>query len=443
MEVDGPIIAGGEGEVYFSRCGRFVVKIYHDQILPRDKERMLQRVLFLGKNLGEGSNLLCWPLALVRELEGKQKIGVVTKKVPRPPFRELVDAILSPREFKKAVEEGATWREYLKIAHSLAKTVAILHGKGCAHADLHFKNFLVDLKTGRSVLIDLDGLVVPGFLPPQVAGMMPFMAPEIIVQKIAPNQKTDRHSLAVLIFHTLLFRNPLQPLVCYDPDDPEKDERLGWGEKAIFSEHPLDFRHRPHSLGIPLFRRGTLSFCVLTPELQALVKRSFIDGLFVPEVRPLAREWEQALFSSFFVLWRCLRCHQYFFYPYWLPKSLRRCPFCGKGISPPYPLVSVVYQKKNDEVATLKRVVLLGDGFKVVGKMFDEKNQEVFGEIWYCSSEGNYRFRSLFGGKIVMLSPFSTSKTLIEGEEILLSSGVVLDMGGYFLEVVEDGTSFL
>ncbi len=443
LEIEGPAFQGGEGEVYFSRCGEFVVKIYHDQVLREDKEKMLNRVLFLGKNLGEGSNLLCWPLALVRELEGRRKIGVVTRKVPRPPFRELADFMFSPREFKKAVEEGANWLQYLRVAHSIARTVAILHGKGCAHADLHFKNFLVDIRSGRTVLIDLDGLVVPGFLPPQVAGMMPFMAPEILIQRVSPSQKTDRHSLSVLIFHTLLLRNPLQPLICYDPEDQEHDEYLGWGERALFSEHPFDFRHRPKALGVPLFRRGTLSYTMLTPELQALFRRSFIEGLFVPEKRPLSREWERTLFASFFSLWRCGRCHQYFFYPYWLYPLLRRCPFCGQRILPPYPVLGRVYERKSEEVASEKRKVVLGHGFQVVGKMFAEGNQELFGEICFRENEGRYLFRSLFPGKIMVFSPASSPQVLREGEEVAITDSLILDMGGWYLEILEDGHFFL
>ncbi|MEN3186083.1 MAG: lipopolysaccharide kinase InaA family protein [Atribacterota bacterium] len=442
LEIEGPVFAGGEGEVYFSRCGEFVVKIYHDQVLPRDKEDMLRRVLFLGKNLGEGSTLLCWPLALVRELEGKRKVGVVTKKVPRPPFRELADFIFSPREFKKAVEGKANWLQYLQVAHAIARTVAILHGKGCAHADLHFKNFLVDIRTGRSVLIDLDGLVVPGFLPPQVAGMMPFMAPEILIQRVSPSQKTDRHSLAVLIFHTLLFRNPLQPLICYDSEDQERDEKLGWGEKALFSEHPFDFRHRPRSLGIPLFQKGALSYTILTPPLQALVERSFIEGLFDPEKRPLSREWERTLFDSFFSLWRCSRCSQYFFYPYWRHFSLRRCPFCGKTIVSPYPLVGMVYEPKNGQVAVQKKQVVLGHGFQVVGKMFDERSKEVFGEIRFLDSKRAYVFRNFVPGGVMAFMPSSFGQRLEEGQEVVLFPGVVFDFGGWYLEVLEDGRSF-
>lgn len=439
LEVEGPVFVGGEGEVYFSRCGNFVVKVYHDQTLPPEKEELLRRVLALGKNLGEEANFLCWPVALVEELDGWRRIGVVTKRIPRPPFRELVDYIFSPREFKEAVEKGANWLNYLQVAHSIARTVAALHGKGCAHADLHFSNFLVDIARGYAVLIDLDGLVVPGFLPPQVAGMMPFMAPEVVLGQETPNQKTDRHSLAVLIFHTLLFRNPLQPLVCY-AEDPEEDERLGWGKMALFSEHPFDFRHRPERLGVPLFRRGVLSYRILPPLLQELVERSFIKGLFAPEQRPLAREWEKALFFAFFELWRCHRCTQYFPYPWWLPLPLRRCPFCGTFPQAPYPLVLNVFEEKGRGVyGATKRRLVLGHGFRIVEKMLSGRReaQSVLGVVRWEEKEKRYVFSG--EGKIRCFLPSGEWCVKDAGEPVPLVPRLLLDLSGFLLEVDEDG----
>lgn len=439
FEVEGPVFVGGEGEVYFSRCGNFVVKVYHDRTLPQEKEELLRRVLELGKNLGEEVNFLCWPVALVQELDGWRRIGVVTKRVPRPPFRELVDYIFTPREFKEAVEKGANWLNYLQVAYSIARIVAALHGKGCAHADLHFSNFLVDITKGLAVLIDLDGLVVPGFLPPQVAGMMPFMAPEVVLGSATPSQKTDRHSLAVLLFHTLLFRNPLQPLVCY-AEDPEEDERLGWGKMALFSEHPFDFRHRPKRLGVPLFRQGVLSYRILPPLLQELVEQSFLDGLFVPERRPLAREWERALFFSFFELWRCNRCTQYFPYPYWLPLLLRRCPFCGSPVSSPHPVVIRVFERKSEGVySATKRRLVLGHGFLLVEKMLSGQKdaQEVLGEVQWKKEEGRYVF--LGRRKFRVLTPSGEWHTEERGEPVMLYPCLLLEIDGFLLEAEEDG----
>ena len=67
--------------------------------------------------------------------------------------------------------------------------------------------------------------------------------------QVKPSDRTDRHSAAVLLLSTLLLRNPLIPLVCYEATDQERDDLIGWGPEALFSEHPTDTRNRPPTLG--------------------------------------------------------------------------------------------------------------------------------------------------------------------------------------------------
>ena len=80
---------------------------------------------------------------------------------------------------------------------------------GLAHSDLSYNNILIDPVTKSANIIDLDGLVVPGMFPPEVIGTADFIAPEVLSTKhldikdpkrALPNQKTDLHALAVLIY---------------------------------------------------------------------------------------------------------------------------------------------------------------------------------------------------------------------------------------------------
>ncbi|MCX7668425.1 MAG: hypothetical protein N2Z84_05795, partial [Atribacterota bacterium] len=87
--------------------------------------------------------------------------------------------------------------------------------------------------------------------------------------------------------------------------------------------------------------------------------------------------------------------------------------------------------------------VVLGHGFQVVGKMFDEQNKDVFGEIRFRNTEGIYVFRNLSSGIVTAFLPSSFGQRLEEGEEVVLAPGMVLDFGGWYLEVVEDGRFLL
>lgn len=121
-----------------------------------------------------------------------------------------------------------------------------MHRMGLAHSDLSYNNVLVDPITKSASIIDIDGLVVPGLYPPEVIGTADFIAYEVLKTKslkidnpnrILPNQKTDLHALAVLIYMYLFRRQPLRGGKIWNLDS-ELDELLAMGENAIFIEHP-------------------------------------------------------------------------------------------------------------------------------------------------------------------------------------------------------------
>ncbi len=225
-------------------------------------------------------------------------------------------------------------------------------------------------------MLDLDGAVVPGFLPPQVMGKREWMAPELLtLHSKYPSERTDRHSLAVLILHTLLFRNVLKPLITHDPTDVDNDERIGWGSKALFSEHPKDRANRPRRVGVPLFKRGVLSYQILTPLLRRLTEQAFIEGLHNPDKRPSAREWENALGWAMDELWRCSKCGWHFPYPHWQkPAKRRACPFCGERLSDSFPSVLSLYEPRHKgRYRVTGRKLVLGNDYRLFADVLDSK----------------------------------------------------------------------
>jgi len=377
LEIGDPTHTGGEGTIHFSRDGQYAVKIYHRQKAVLTKQQLLKKITLLGANLtAKEAQFLCWPLALVANVDGDERVGCVTRRIPTPPYTVLVNVIFTPTQAAEQFRVGRSWANYLQIARGIARSVAVLNGKGCAHADLHFRNFLVNPSNSDVVLLDLDGLVVPGFLPPQVVGMYEFMAPEILMGKSAPNERSDRHSLAVLVLYTLLFRNVMRPLLTYDPDDQKHDDMIGYGKEAVFSEHPQDRRNRPRMLGVPLFQQGALSYHILTPALQELTERALIEGLHNPDRRPSAREWINALSYALDGLWRCSYCRLHFLYPHWVrPVQRRACPFCGQHITAPFPSVLLLYepQSKGNYIFT-QRYLVMGTGWKLFADVLDSQH---------------------------------------------------------------------
>jgi DNA-binding helix-hairpin-helix protein with protein kinase domain len=270
--------------------------------------------------------------------------------------------------------EGRTWADYLRVSRCMASCIDVLNRKGCTHSDIQYHNFLVHLKTGRAVMLEADGVVVRGFLRAKVDGFPGFMAPEILASGAGPSEKTDRHSLAVLLLHTLLFRNVMNPLIEYDTD-VDQSEKIGWGEQAVFSEHPSDRRNRPSKVGMPLFRRGALSYHTLGPRLEALTDRALIEGLRAPSNRPSAQEWVKALACALDEVYGCGRCRQHFIYPHWqLPPERRACPFCGERVAVPRPVVmDLLEEKQRGAFQVSGRRLVLGEGFKVFADILDPR----------------------------------------------------------------------
>jgi len=430
---DREVYRGGEGSIFFTTDGKYVVKIYHNP--APDKKKLLQHVLDLGRNLGEDEQFLAWPLGIVDRLNGQPKVGVVTRRVPSS-YVPLYKLIYSPIEAIEQFRQGRSWIEYLKMARGTAAAVRAIHGKGMAHADIHLKNFLANPLSGEVVLIDLDGLVVEGFLPPQVKGMLGFIAPEVMMGSAKPNELTDRHSLAVLVLWILLFRNVMQPQKCYDPDDPKHDDELGYGQYACFSEHPTDRRNWFPQIGIPLFRGGALSYRALTPKLQELTERALVHGLHDPPKRPQAVEWERALAEAYDLLVSCPNCRQSFFYQYWLqPPPRRQCPFCGSGIRPPFPTVLELQEERARGMFVPMRVIVLYHGLPLFADIaepgrlppFTRRGTPIIGQVVWDPKEGVHRLVN--NSDIPWQVIAGGCGRVGRGESIALRRGLLLSFG--------------
>lgn len=368
--------AGGEGEVYFTDDGKYAIKIYHADHVKPERRQFLETIRKLGSKLTpEEKQFLCWPLALVTTMNGQYRIGCLMRKIDES-YRPLSHYNLSARIAVSHFDRDFSWSNCLQIARGISRAVAVLHGRGCAHTDLSSNNFMVNSASNiiDVVLLDLDGIVVPGFLPPQMQGTPGIIAPEIIEKRSSPNEKADRHSLAVQILQTLLFRNVFQPLKTIDANSVESDETLSWGSRALFSEHPSDFSNRPKNIGIPLAKKGVLSYKILTTSLQNLTERSCIQGLHDPKMRPSAKEWIDALSCSLDELYQCSDCRNYYPYPHWLESRFRYCPFCGQGIVTLAPVVLALYEpRERGRYVYANRHLVLMDKWKIFSDQIDSK----------------------------------------------------------------------
>lgn len=377
---DGNPKQGGVKDVYFSPDRKYVVAFFRETLDFNQKERIKRIVSLYLENIKKGNapdyflnDIFRWPYDTVEKegktgvvvpiydkkffftkgriaddgLKGEEKKG---KWYTTPSFRDTKYPLCLDKS------ELGDWLSYFQIAINICRGVKKMHQMGLAHSDLSYNNILIDPVTKSANIIDLDGLVVPGLFPPEVYGTPDFIAPEVLKtmhldfkdkNKNLPNQKTDLHALAVLIYMYLFRRHPLKGSKVWDLD-AAKDDLLSMGEKAVFIEDPNNpiNRVKPDQLrkwdifwGDP----AKLPYTIAGPYLADLFKRAFVDGLHNPMLRPIANEWETALLKTVDLIQPCNNpnCSEkwYVFDNTTHPK----CPFCGTPHKGSLPIADLYY----------------------------------------------------------------------------------------------------
>lgn len=309
---DEPKGSGGEGEVFFSTDDRYAIKLYSRT--DPNRQSFLQTIISKYSSVhdqGLWKPLFCWPDAIVIA----PRLGV---RMPRAAadLRSLDHFLLTKyRNLTLNNKERGNWAGYISIAIKMARILRRLNNSGLCYADPSWNNFLVNANDGRVTAIDLDGLVVPDMLTASVTGTPEFQAPELVIGKVSPSISTDLHSLAVLIYRTLVFYNvpslgwgSVHPLgfgktALFGSKKHEgaanqnEVEIHAFGDQAVFIEHPTDHSNRPKLPQAPGNKphhqfAGTR---VLGPDIEKLVHGAFVEGLHHPYKRPQAGQWEEAL----------------------------------------------------------------------------------------------------------------------------------------------------
>ena len=351
---------GGFKRVHFSRDKSSVVCFFKDQAKAGHETQRRRLTDILGRfnpttDPATGAHfkaLFCWPTALVTSPE----LGITTPSYPKNFFfatgkfqgkEKNGKWFFSPklRKLLPAAERG-DWRNYLELGISLSRGVARMHLAGLAHSDLSCNNVLLDPPQGRCVIIDVDSLVVPGLFPPDVVGTAGYIAPEVLKTmhlpladktRCLPNNTTDLYALAVLLYESLLRRHPLRGPKIHN-SDPAEDDRLAFGEKALFVENPTDTSNRPTDITVKIDDLG--------PYIQAEFLKAFVEGLHTPTRRPTAARWESALRKTADLLLPCAnaKCEEKWFVYRDGVKPV--CPWCKSARTGGVPVLDLFYAPK-------------------------------------------------------------------------------------------------
>ncbi len=328
---DQPFSEGAQGAIYRSRDRQHVVKLYKTPAnlpanvarqLNLDRQRQLDAIIGQYNVVGNDpywDELFAWPLKRATA----PRIGVSARFITG---LTRLDNYFFAQSFNRLTEaQRGWWIGRVASSIKLARAVGRLSTRGLCHSDLSEKNIFVDPLEGRATILDCDSLVIPNVMPAEVLGTPEYMAPELQSGKVRePSVVTDRHALAVLLYRWLLYRHPLLGPKRHS-NDPQVDDNLALGERALYIENPTDTSNRPSNLQV--------TTNALSPRVRDLFQRAFVGGLHNSALRPTADLWEEALSEMFDRVVPCANaaCEQrYFVAPDMGPLI---CTLCGTRIN--------------------------------------------------------------------------------------------------------------
>lgn len=282
MIIDGkPFSTGMDYAAYYDVSRNYEVYLYYSVLWDRVK-----RILKLAEypaplNTLETDYSIVWPEKVVVS----PRSGWCAKKLPNK---------LKPLEFYLWVdswkmlsdEEKGSWHKRFIIALNLVKLIGWLHERDIFLSKLEPNIFMINIDDGTVILVDPEKIVLPEDVSRIEWMSLPFNAPETVSESALPSVKTNQYSLAVLLYRIFFMRHPLIGPKIY-AQDPNEDDLLIYGEKALYIENPFDRSNRPDRL--------PFTSDMLGEEVKLLFMRAFIDGLHNPLLRPTSNEWQKAL----------------------------------------------------------------------------------------------------------------------------------------------------
>jgi serine/threonine protein kinase len=447
---DSPIAQGGEKVVFLSRDRQYVVSFFFNTLSDRNERcKRLEKIL-RDYNVTKGQRgeywrkHFYWPTDL---LDGS------IRPLPKPFLtrNRLVDpalAVVVPvyaRNFyfldtrgqqrekdahwfvgekaRKMVpeEEFGTLQTCLRLCAKMARAVRRMHFAGLAHSDLSNKNVLIDPRHGDACLSDIDSLVVPHTAPPAVKGTPGYIAPEVLANDGLPCIATDCYALAVLIYEILLLRHPLKGPKIHS-DDPQIDEHLQMGPRAVFVENPGDRTNC-------LMPKPKVPLDCLGPYISKLCFKTFVEGLHNPGKRASASEWESALYKTADFLHPSPDGLNWFVLAPGMPKH---CPFTGKALLQPIPFAKIFSETGPSEFRDQKHSLTIYHHLSLMkwhtlSNYSPDESADRVPQGFFALHHGSWFLRNESGGPMQVrkgrLVPHGQSVEIEKGLELQVSGG--------------------
>lgn len=295
-----PFAQGGEGKLYRvlapQKYVTLVAKIYHPEKRTKQRYYKLQYLIQNPPVFDDPkqANLISWPMAL---LEKQQQFIGFLMPLAKGELLEVLATASLPKQLP------ATWQRFAlkskeamllrqKVCFNIAVAIYHIHQTGCyVMVDLKPDNILIQ-SNGLVSLVDLDSVeIIQG---KQLLFPAPVATPEYAPPEFHQTERIsaipiewDQFSIAIIFYKILLGIHPFAASA-----KGKFEAAVGLGEKIKHGLYVQNKRNRPYFDAIPPPHKG---FALLSPALQYLFNRCFIQGIEAAEARPKAEDWCLAL----------------------------------------------------------------------------------------------------------------------------------------------------
>lgn len=405
--------SGGQGTVYRINCGgkEMALKWYHKSTIDKMKnpEEFYNN---LRSNIEKGAptKAFLWPVELTQWSGGT--FGYIMALRPQE-FEELTRFLIwdPKKRSMKARFSGITAR--CNAAINIIEGFRALHNNGYSYQDLNNGNFFINPQNGDVLICDNDNVSEHG-VNFGIAGKQRYMAPEVVLGG-APDKRSDRFSLAVILFRMLFIEHPLEGRYSTPPCMTPELEKKFYGSDPVFVLDPEDTRNAANTQ----LNTNTLRFWNIYPEyIRELFIRSFgKESVKPPYERVIEKNWLDAFVK--------------------LRSETVPCPHCGKEtfISNGYTMGCMYCGEKLTCTGSLKfrrfELPVFG-GVKLYEGQVDDSDgdmHKIIGEIVRNKKDpGKLALRNLSDTVWKVTLPDNSSRTVDNGGVMPLIKGFVLSI---------------
>ena len=268
---------GGQGNVYRVECGgkEMALKWYHKSTIEKMKNpQEFYENLRANIKKGAPTKNFLWPVELSNWIDGS--FGYIMPLRPNG-YEELTRFLLWDPKTRRMKASFANITARCNAAINIIEGFRALHNDGYSYQDLNNGNFFINPANGDVLICDNDNVSERG-VNFGIAGKQRYMAPEVVMGG-SPDKRSDRFSLAVILFRMLFIEHPLEGKYSTPPCMTPELEKKFYGEDPVFVLDPEDDRNAANNQ----LNTNTLRFWKIYPDY---IRNLFIQSFGKSSVKP-------------------------------------------------------------------------------------------------------------------------------------------------------------